>query len=171
MPELNKDIKLWMAGDGKEPIQFFALKSHNNNHEKQIYGLLKRMMWPNKFKYPIAKLYIKEKLVKAWLQGMEIKEDLNQNTKWFGTGISAFKLKIILSDFSKVGPFYSNSFLEEKPQFNLLIEQYLKYKYERKFLSALIMDIREGNDEIFAEIKPIKSGFFKIKFVDETKKL
>ena len=164
MNTFNKDIILWL-GNGKEKLQFYAFQG---NPERQTQSLLKRIMWPNKFKYPIARLYHKGILVKTWLQGMEIK-DINEEKPFFGSDISSFKIKIILKDLSKVGPFYSNAFLEEKPQFNMLIEQYLKYKYERKFISALIIDIRNGKDEIFATAKPTKSGFFNIIFANQNK--
>lgn len=143
MPKFNTDIKVILTND-KESLSFYAF----NGEKEPFKGIYNRLIHPKRFIYPIARIYYKNELKHSYIQGYEVnKKQLEK--KWYGADISAFKIKLILKNGDRVGPFYSNSHLPLEQQYNYLIEHYLKKTYERKFISALVFYIQE-NEEILA---------------------
>jgi hypothetical protein len=138
MPRTNSNIILWMGTGNRQdkPQRFPAFNGQSK--EKSIQGFQKRLIWPNRYKFPIAHIYVDNVLVKKYLQGHEVSLDANDKN-WYGADISAYKVKLILSGSNNfVGPYYSNSYLSKKDQLKGLLEQYCKGIYKGKFISALI---------------------------------
>ena len=149
MPKFDKNIKLWLT-NGTEIKTFYGF--NNKSQEQSVEGLIKRMLIPNRFKLPIARLYINSELNRCFVQGNEVKSQ-SQQENWYGPEISAFKIKLILIENNEfVGPFYSNSLINIDKQYKTLIEQYCKGIYKNKFKSALIFDLRDNQDELVTQI-------------------
>jgi hypothetical protein len=168
MPKFNEDIALWMGNSQNEQRTFYAFKGQKQ--DKAIEGLLKRMMWPNRFKYPIARVYVRTELHSAYVQGNKV-NNIKDQELWYGPGISSFKIKMILEDGenSQVGPFYSNSTIADaKMQLETLVYEYCALKYP-KFISAIIYDLRNNDEKLVAKAKLINEQI-KLKYTELWKK-
>lgn len=159
MSQFNNNIKLWMAtgrvGEEKRCYPAFAGLSE----EKAIKRLIEKQMYPNRYDFPIARIYVNSKLKHIFIQGVEV-DSVEHEKRWYGKEISDFKLKLILLGTNiSIGAFYSNSFLGKKEQFYALIEEYCKRKYKNKFSSALIFDISGEEEKIAAKITYSKKEY------------
>jgi hypothetical protein len=142
MPKFNRNIKAWLVNEAGEKIIRYAFK-HEKTTEKAIEGLYRRIILKYQFDYPIAKVYIDNKLYKNYIEGIEVD---NLNTKWYGPEISEYKIKIVYSDGTKSNPFYSNSLVSKKHQLEMLVNKHCKSEL---FFMAIIMD---KDDKLFATI-------------------
>jgi hypothetical protein len=144
MSKFNENISLWMCNENEQKT-FYAFKCLPEN--KAIEGLITRILLPNKFVYPIARIYVKTELKLSFVQGIKI-DNIDKQQHWYGADISAFKKKLILNDpeNSKVGPFYSNSLIVDKiQQLTNFIEHY-KSLYINKIASLLVYELFNGHE-------------------------
>jgi hypothetical protein len=168
MSKFNKEIKLclWTGkGNTKDDYrQFYGFS--NKTEEKSITYLIDNMMHNNRFEFPVAGLFVRNQLQKTFIQGI-LSDKFRYGDKfiWYGPEISDYKIKIIDNEGSYHGPFYSNSSItDSKLQLDHLISEYCKYKFRNNFSSAIVMDIRQGKDNIFAKIKLNKQKNMSITF-------
>jgi hypothetical protein len=148
MPKYNYNYILYLT-DGQNKQRWPAFSKLT---EQKAIERFKKRIFNERFNFPIARIYINNKLMHSFVQGVEVPVG-KSGEKWYGPNISAFKLKMILLDGSFIGPFYSNSHLDIKMQHDTLISEYCKGKYNRKFISALIYYIQESQEQLATQIK------------------
>lgn len=169
MPKYNENIKLLLSsgkiGDVPQYYSAFNLGSES----KEINGLFKRLVLPNRYKYPIARVYVNRELKYSYIQGVLVDNKFSESP-YYGADISLYKLKLILiKDNEFTTNFYSNSFIENpKMQLKALLEQYCKGIYKNKFISALIYDINL-NALVFKIIYSPSTKKYKV--VDDSNKI
>jgi hypothetical protein len=142
MSKYNEDISLWMTDGNGFTRTFYAFKSEKD----PVIGLINRIILPNKYIMPIARIYDRTEIKHCFVQGVKV-ANIECQERWYGKEISSFKIKLILKDNSFVGPFYSNStIIDLEQQFNALVEQYCNYVYHHKYSSAIVFKL--GTEEI-----------------------
>jgi hypothetical protein len=149
MSKFNENIRVTLHGNEHGVLRFYAFKGDKNPLE----SFFKRLIYKKRFTHPVAVVEINKEPVKRYVHGQEV--PLNQ-LKYYGPGISSFKLKIILNDDENThaGPFYSNGTIQDlKEQYKALLYQYLDSKYRGKWISAIIMDIRNDQDKVIRKLK------------------
>jgi hypothetical protein len=149
MSKFNQNICLWMVDKEGKKLKFWAFSADKH----PIESFYKRLIYPNRYKIPVAEIYENNILVKKYINGIEVPVEVK---KWFGPDISSFKLKLIINDEnnSQVGPFYSNSTITDlRSQYQALLYQYLNVEYPGIWISAIVMDIRNGEDKIIRKLK------------------
>ena len=147
MPKFNENIKAWITnhqGQTKSWPAFFGQKQ-----DKAIDNLFKTFIYPERFNFPEARIYINGVAEKLYIFGQECQIQQNHT--------SSFKLKLILRNHDRVGPFYIKSTMaNEDQQYKMLINQYCYGTFKNNINSVLVFKVTGQHEEIYATGKMVK---------------
>lgn len=144
MKNLNSKIRLFLA-DGNDKLYRYGFM--NVSEAKAIKSLKKLYYKSFKNKYRKAMIFAYDKVVFKAIDGFDITG--HKPKQYYGYEISKYKLKI-MTEHNFLKPFYSNVLLEQKDlktAYYDLINRYVKGRYRKDFVHALMFDI-SGTEEI-----------------------